>query len=272
MDRQAYRELANYTLEKRWTAEEIASRQKEIFTTTLELSSALDSANFTQMNVSDLRRMCLMYDDLFFSGRLLKLARYEGIDYGLSSRMTKVAGKTVTTTDPQVRDPNVPGGRKRKFEIQLSTTLLFQTFHDVRRDVIVSGVVCHNRLEAAQRVCEHELIHLLEMLCFNDSSCSKSQFQLITRRFFGHTEHQHQLITQDERAARQFKVAVGSAVRFVHEGKPYEGRVNRITRRATVLVQDDGGQLYDDGLRYSKFYVPLERLTAVQSPSPKRSA
>ncbi|QDV58026.1 hypothetical protein [Rosistilla oblonga] len=255
-----FKRLGRYALERRWTPQQIATKQQEILRTTLALSSTLDGVNFTRMAAADLRRMCMLYDDHFFEGRLLWLARREGIDFNLSSRMTRAAGKTVTTYDSRVRDPQVPGGRKRTFEVILSTTLLFQTFHDLDRQVIVSGCVCNNRLQAAQRVCEHELVHLVEMLCFNDSNCAKRQFHGITRRFFGHTDYQHQLITQDERAAKRFQVSVGSPVEFQYEGKVLRGKVNRITRRATVLVPDGKGQMFDDGQRYKRFYVPLERL------------
>ena len=101
------------------------------------------------------------------------------------------------------------------------------------------------------------------MLCFATSSCAQRQFQGIARRFFGHTDYQHQLITQDERAARRFGVVVGSPVEFKFEGKVYQGAFNRITRRATVLVRDRKGQLFDDGVRYAKFYVPLEQLDTI---------
>ena len=255
-----FQRLGRYALEKQWTAQEIGAKQREIFRATLSLSSCLDGVNFTRINGNDLQRMCMLYDDHFFDGRLLSLARREGITFNLSSRMTRAAGKTVTTFDTKTPDTKVPGGKRRSFEIVLSSTLLFQTFHDVDREIVVSGVPCRNRLEAAQRVCEHELVHLIEMLCFADSCCAKRQFQDIARRFFGHTDYQHQLITQDERAAKRFKVGVGSPVEFVFEGKLYAGRVNRITRRATVLVPDRKGELFDDGYRYQKFYVPLEQL------------
>jgi hypothetical protein len=45
------------------------------------------------------------------------------------------------------------------------------------------------------------------------------------------------------------------------EGKRLEGRVNRITTRATVLVEDAEGQPFSDGRRYKTYYVPLPLLT-----------
>jgi hypothetical protein len=148
----------------------------------------------------------------------------------------------------------------RQFEMVLSSTLLFHAFDDVDRPITVTGLRCNNRLQAMQRVCEHELVHLLEMFFWNDSSCSQCRFQDIAFRFFGHTEHSHDLITQRERAARNFGVRVGAFVRFRHEGKWLRGWVNRITRRATVLVEDPRGERFTDGKQYVRFYVPIEQL------------
>ncbi len=147
----------------------------------------------------------------------------------------------------------------------LSSTLLFQAFNDVDRPITVTGLRCNNRLEAMQRVCEHELVHLLEMFLWNDSSCSGPRFQGVANRFFGHTEHQHDLITQSERAARNFDIRVGSMVQFDSEHGQLTGWVNRITRRATVLVADARGERFNDGQRYVRYYVPLEKLTLLRS-------
>jgi len=55
-------------------------------------------------------------------------------------------------------------------------------------------------------------------------------------------------------------VRPGDRVRFEFQGEHHEGVVNRITRRATVLVDDPGGAVYDDGFRYRKYYIPLALL------------
>ena len=41
--------------------------------------------------------------------------------------------------------------------------------------------------------------------------------------------------------------------------------VNRITRRATILVEHPKGQSYSDGKRYLKFYIPLPLLRRVEA-------
>jgi len=40
--------------------------------------------------------------------------------------------------------------------------------------------------------------------------------------------------------------------------------VNRVSKRATVLVEDHQGRRYTDGKHYSKFYVPVQMLEAVE--------
>lgn len=222
----------------------------------LSRSRVMKSPNFTVTNVSDLQHMAELYDHLFFDGHCLAIAGHFGMQFRWSKRMTSTGGKTVRTTHVDRRTRR----QHSRYEIVLSAPLLFQTFGDLQRPIRVTGVLCINRLQAMQRILEHELIHLVEMLVWSDSCCAAPRFQSIAGRLFGHTEHKHDLITQQERAARKFNIRVGSRVAFTHEGQRQVGTVNRITRRATVLVVDAGGQLYNDGRRYRKYYVPLSHL------------
>ena len=222
----------------------------------IDSSRAMQNANFTVTQATDLQRMAELYDRQFLDEHCLAIARHYGIQFRWSKRMTSTGGKTVRTTQIDRKT----GTSKVQYEIVLSAPLLFQTFGDLKRPIRVTGVLCSNRLQAMQRILEHELIHLVEMLVWQDSCCAAPRFQSIARRFFGHTEHKHDLITQQERASRKFNIHVGSQVFFQHEGARFVGTVNRITRRATVLVPDSAGQLYQDGQRYRKFYVPLSHL------------
>lgn len=258
-----YQQLGQFALGHAPSAAEVRAKQRQIFESTIALSRRIDGPNFTRIGQDDLQRMALQYDQLFFQSQLIRGARIEGLTFGWSSRMTKNAGKTVTHYTGKSGTAN-RGQRARRFEIILSSTLLFQTFDDVRRPVEVTGILCRNRLEAMQRVVEHELVHLLEMLVWDDSSCSRRRFHGIANRFFGHRQHRHDLITQAERAAKKFNVAPGSQVRFRYEGKVLTGKVNRITRRATVLVADPHGERFSDGHRYRRYYVPLEHLVPVR--------
>jgi hypothetical protein len=102
------------------------------------------------------------------------------------------------------------------------------------------------------------------MLSWDDSSCKAPRFQTIARRFFGHTDHRHQLITPRERAMVKFGVRPGRRVRFRFNGRELAGIVNRITRRATVLVEDPKGEPFSDGRRYLTYYVPPEMLRPME--------
>ncbi len=249
--------LAGEVALRTFTREEIDRHQAEIFEQMLLLSRTIDRPNFAKVGRDDLVRLIGMYDDRFFGGKILPAAKAEGLDFGLSSRMTRVAGKLVT------HYPEGTHEGRRRFELVLSTTLLFQTFEDPDQHVEVTGRRCRNRLEAMQRVAEHEFVHLVEMLIWNDGNCSEARFQSIAYRYFAHTDYRHALITQRERAFLKFNIRVGDMVQFRHDRKTLKGRVNRITRRATILVESRKGELFSDGHRYLRFYVPLEKLEKI---------
>ena len=247
--------------QRTFTKEQRERMWNEIGQTVLSKSKVMRNDNFQVTSGTDLQRMAELYDEKFFDGHSLAVARSHGIEFRWSKRMTSNGGKTVR----YVQAGRNGTAHSSRYEIVLSATLLFQTFGDLQRPVRVTGLLCNNRLQAMQRILEHEMIHLIEMLVWDDSCCSAPRFQTIAGRLFGHTEHKHNLITQQERASEKFNVRVGSKVQFSFDGIRYFGIVNRITRRATVLVIDPQGQLYGDGKRYRKFYVPLSHLELVST-------
>lgn len=223
-------------------------------------SRAIDAPNFTQIARRDLETMVEAYDAEFFDSCCAAAAREHALAFRLSSRMTSAGGKTTRTIYPPMR--NRPG--RIDYEIALSTTLLFQTFRDDSRPIRVCGLTCGDRLAAMMRIVEHELIHLAEMLVWVHSDCAAKRFQGIANRLFGHTEHRHELVTQRERARTEFNIRLGDRVTFVIAGQKLHGIVNRITRRATVLVANPAGELFSDGQRYVRYYVPLPQLKRLE--------
>ncbi|WP_437187030.1 hypothetical protein SH668x_000404 [Planctomicrobium sp. SH668] len=236
---------------------EIVRRQRTIHRALLANSNVMDAANFTQFHPKDLQQLFELYDDQFFGGFCHQQLNGVPLNFRISSRMTSAGGKTT-----RFQRRNAP--QSKSYEITVSSTLLFQTFHDVRRTVKVTGIECKNRLEALQRIFEHEMVHLIEMLLWDDSNCAAGRFQKIAGLRFGHTEHRHALVTPRERASKQFGLQPGSRVKFQLEGAEYVGIINRITKRATVLVEDPRGQRYSNGRCYAKFYVPFELLKPAQ--------
>ena len=244
--------------------EEIAVRTAAIHDKLLRTSRHVRAGNVQAIHPEDLQALFDEYDSGFFAGEVVKAVGKIPLHFRLSRRLTSAAGKTT-----QRKNRKALGSPVIDYEISISTTLLFQTFHDVDRLVTATGVLCHDRLQALQRIFEHELLHLVEMLVWDHSNCAASRFQTIANGFFGHRAHTHQLITQRERALRKFGLRVGDRVAFRFDGKHYEGIVNRVTRRATVLVEDPKGVRYTNGKRYAKFYIPLDHLRPANATSPR---
>jgi hypothetical protein len=238
-------------------AERISALTAEIHAQVLRESKHLDEPNFTSIHPDDLELLFAKYDRRFFDGQVREALGTTPLHFGLSRRMTSSGGKTARYSDRRIG--------QRWFEISASTTILFGCFDDDdHRPIVASGIVCRDRLDALQRVMEHEIVHLIEMLLWEKSSCSQSRFHSISLRFFGHTENRHQLITPREKAMVKFGIRPGTRVRFRFDGVEHTGIVNRITKRATVLVEDRRGMPYSDGKRYKKFYIPVQMLEAVE--------
>ena len=246
------------------SASRVSAETRLIYDHVLKESPYLTAGNFTTIHTSDLKRLFAEYDRRFFKAQIGPTLGRTPLRFRLSKRMTRAGGKTTQYGGPN--HPSYP-----LYEISVSTTLLFQCFAgEDHRSITVSGVTCHDRMEALQRIMEHELVHLLEMLLWTKSSCSAGRFQSIASRFFGHKGNTHELITPGERALVKFGIKPGAHVRFCFDGAHHTGIVTRITKRATVLVRDGGGVLHTDGNRYSTFYVPVEWLEAVEAGQSNR--
>ncbi|MEZ6118836.1 MAG: SprT-like domain-containing protein [Pirellulaceae bacterium] len=235
---------------------DVQQRTRSVYQQVLQKSRYLDGGNFSVIHPDDLRLLFDAYDEIFFDGGCRQSLGDSPLQFRLSKRMTKTGG---TTTRRQFRQtPHAP--LRCEYEIAVSTTLLFHSFGDDHRSIRMSGIACRDRLEALQRVIEHEMVHLIEMLLWTESSCAAPRFQSIAQRHFGHTEHRHQLITPREKAFTQFGIRTGDRVAFRIDNQQLVGMVNRITKRATVLVEDGTGEKYSDGKRYTKYYVPVHML------------
>jgi hypothetical protein len=240
----------------------VAGKTREVYEALLRDSPRVRTGNFDFIAPPDLGLLFELYDTHFFAGGLRRLLHEGGtpLFFKLSHRLTRSAGSTTRLQARRMSALLGNGHAAVHYEVAISTTLLFQSFQDVHRTVRVNGLVCHDRLEALQRVFEHELVHLLEMVAFGGSSCAAARFQSLAWNLFAHTEAKHDLVTQRERALAKFDVRVGDRVAFDFQGIRHIGLVNRITRRATVLVESPDGESFTDGKRYRKFYIPLPML------------
>lgn len=240
---------------------EILEKNRRIRERVLSQSREMSGENFSRVSGTDLKALFDEIDREYFNGELGKLERSKSSKemlFRLSSRATRSGG----TTFRHVRKGGVMSGFWRQvwFEISISQRLLFLNFEGDGRAITVGGRPCSSRLEAMQRIMEHEMMHLWELLLYGKSSCRASRFKTLIQRIFGHTESAHRLITPTEKAIETHQIRIGQTVEFVFNRKPFSGMVNRINHRATVLVESHRGQLYRDGKKYEKFYVPLGKL------------
>ena len=239
------------------TPDEVSDRIEVIRCSVMRESKFITKPRFTSIAPSDLSFIYQLYDKTFFSGCISQALGDIPIDFELSGRLTRSAGKTAYYRNPD-----------KRFVIGVSTTLLFGCFTgEDHRAIVCSGIVCRDRLDALLRVMEHEIVHLIEFILWGKSSCSRQRFHSISMRAFAHTENVHSLITPVEKARRQLGIAPGVFVQFTLNERTLSGVVNRVTKRATVLVEGSDGRLYSDGKRYTKYYVPLQLLKVITADS-----
>ncbi len=232
------------------SAADVERRISKIRKCVLTDSRFIKTPDFESIAPTDLRQIFNLYDEHFFDGCITPALGDIPIDFELSGRLTRSAGKTAYYRKPEQR-----------FLIGVSTTLLFGCFTEQdHRSIVCSGITCNDRLDALLRVMEHELVHLIEFVLWDKSSCAQSRFHGISLRCFAHTENVHSMITPVEKARRQLGIAPGVRVNFAIDGETLTGVVNRVTKRATVLVEAPEGRPYSDGKRYLKYYVPLSLL------------
>ncbi len=192
----------------------------------------------------DIACMVRLYDTHFFGNALC--SRIDGrITYRFSTRMTKVGGKVAYDRG------------KKAYVLSLSYPLIVRSYAQGEQEYDVNGIMCASSLDAMMCVLEHELVHLLEFELYGKSSCSRRRFRVLAGNIFGHTGTKHSLGVSERRRREATLLPLGSKVRFSHGGRTYTGTLRRVTKRATVIIDPSCGG------RYEKFYVPLEKLTAV---------
>jgi hypothetical protein len=242
--------LADAVLSCHLPEDVIQQRVRQIHGAVLTHSNYIRAANYTLIHPEDLELLYAAYDDRFFGSLCRGALGKRRLHFRLSPRMTKAGGTTARYRTPS---------GETFYEITIASSMLFEGFRQSDRRITVCGLECETRLEALQRIFEHEMVHLVEQLCWQKSNCASTRFQDIARRHFLHRAHTHKLITRRERAAES-GIRIGSRVTFLYEGRLLVGQVNRLTKRATVLVEDIQGETFSDGRRYLRYYVPLLHL------------
>ena len=240
---------------KKLSASDISARIDVIQKSFLNVAKSAESFNFSKIELNDFRKLFTLYDICFFD-RYFTNYHKGYIKFYLSTRMVAAAGKTHYWSS----------GNQKMFEIGIAISMLYNNFRGQLGATEVSGILCRNRLEAMMRVLEHEIVHVIEFDIFGWSDCKADRFFSIASGIFGHKTVTHSLMTNQGIAALVNKVKIGSQVKFQYEGRQLLGIVGRITKRATVYVQNPNGTFYDRrGFAYAKYLVPVSWLTPMAS-------
>ena len=192
-----FSELTVFLKQAKHEPETIRQKRLAIQDRVLAQSEVLEEPDFRTISRQDLFEMFHACDETFFGNRLLPFfeSREARLRFRFSKRMTKTGGQT--TYRKRIENKR----EVRDFEIAISATLLFNTRFS-SGTIRVAGVSVESRLDAMQRILEHELVHLSEMILWDDSSCARRRFRTIASNLFGHRESNHQLVTPAETCER----------------------------------------------------------------------
>jgi hypothetical protein len=160
-----------------YSPDRIADLRQQVRGRMLSESPYARQPNFIRLSAADLVLLYRLYDQLFFTTALQPLVMEKTgrpLALKVSGAMTSSGGRTL-----RVRHRDRAGITHTHYEIAISARLLFNSFKDNDRPIHVSGQLCADRLDAMMRIMEHELVHLIEMLTFGDSSCKKTRFLTI---------------------------------------------------------------------------------------------
>jgi len=241
-------------LEVRYTEEETKAKRAQVAELFTAKSNHVKNSDITAICNHDLELLFACYDQVFFAN-WFKECFAGTLQFSFSRRMTKSAGKTYY---PKDADPARPESLVIKVKINIDMILAYGLVENSDR---VGGITTRSRLEALQVVLEHELVHVIEFIHFQQSSCSKKRFRALANHLFGHTESFHCLPTSQQIARHKLGLTLGERVAFPMKGQVVEGLLYAVHKRAVVMVPDRQGDYADQrGQRYTKYYVPLSLL------------
>jgi hypothetical protein len=237
-----------------YSKQEINQRFEKVRQQVFIQSKQIKTDNFQVVSNDDVKLIFNLFDTYFFDNYFKENNIIEKMAFDFSKKMTSAGGKLmyykVTNQNPI------------QFRMRISAYLIFNSFkNNEAKPVNLAGFETKNRLEALMHVIEHEIIHLIEFLAFNDSSCKKDNFKKLANSIFGHTAFTHSLLTGKMEALKEYDLRIGDWVDFSFDGKKYKGFIQKITKRATVMALDEKG-IYKDakGNRFTKYYILLKYL------------
>lgn len=204
--------------------------------------------SFSKNHVSEL---FYLYDIYFLNNEIGKIVK-DNIQFSTSKKMTRIAGKTIYKKSIN----------SELLEIRISSVILLN-FYANNDCKLVCGIEVKDPLEALQIILEHEICHAIEFISFGNSNCKNKRFKTLSANIFSHKGIYHGLpiIKSSNSCNKKNNFKVGDKVLFEFKNCIYNGIISNITKRATVMVQDNFGSYIDKfGYKYNKWYVPIERL------------
>lgn len=238
-----------------YTQNQIDQKRTLVSRLFMEESVNIKTQDIKVISPMDVELLFSLYDRVFFD--LWFRDGFRGrFKFSLSKRMTKSAGMTICPK-------NIKNMKTEDavIEIKIAPDIILShgTLDGSHK---VGGIQTKNSLEALQLVMEHEIIHVIEFVTYGRSSCKGKRFKTMAHDIFGHTESTHSLPTPSRIAYEDIGIRIGSTVTFPFEGECLSGIVSNVNKRATVMVRDNKGIWQDTkGRSYSKYYVPLSKLT-----------
>ncbi len=239
---------------------DISLRRDMIRDAVIAASDNIKSGDINTIGTIDLDLLFKLYDEIFFDYFFTN--NFKGkLTFSLSKRMSRSAGKLIIPRNLKYLKPD-----EEVYDLRMAVDFYFK-FKDLEREKTVNGIIAKDSLEALQLVFEHELCHLIEAHLFRETSCKKARFKTLAANFFGHIESYHELPTAVEIVAEKYNIKPGEHIYFDYEGKTIKGFVQAINKRATIMVADKKG-VYENknGIRFSKWYVPVNALKKQKKP------
>lgn len=241
----------------KYSSAEIKKQREHIGMLLMDRSSSISSTDLGKISVADLKMLYELYEQIFFKGWIKQ--HWKGkLQFAISRQMTKTAGKTVCFKKSA-------DNCDLALEVRISLPII-ANYGTIEGHDLVGGIKSGSRLEALQLIFEHELVHVVEFICFGSSNCKGKRFQALAENLFGHHNNYHQLPTNNEIVRHRLGLAPGVWVEFDYQGAVLKGIISHIRKRAGVMVEDKNGAYQDrQGKRYSKYLVPLQLLRTLNN-------
>jgi hypothetical protein len=221
-------------------------------------------ANFNSLSSNILEHLYELYDQYFFKMRISQILKTKNayLTLHVNSKLTRAAGRC--------------GPKGCNYIIDISDTIILQTFRGESKYHIGSGLKCYDRTECLMHTFEHELMHLVMLILphriIKGNPIYKGHgyfFKELVAAYFGHTETTHQLFVQQELVHSKEDFKVGQVIKYknVKNTKSWIGTIIKLNAKRAVVCDQKGASYRID---YSSLYPykdVLPKQSVMQPPT-----